>query len=94
MYVKATLNDDRTYYKNEAMIEIENLMKIKFVKHASQSSDSRYSYAYTWNTEYWWSNETYTNESILLLKFQANKWWFWEIDDDVNNENHWFWWFE
>jgi hypothetical protein len=33
--------------ESDVMIEIENLMKIKSAKHASQSSDSRYSYAYT-----------------------------------------------
>jgi hypothetical protein len=79
IHTKMTLNADRRYYRDEVMIEIENLMKIKSVKHASQSSDSRYSYAYTWNTEYWWSWKTYMYESILLLKFQANKWWFREM---------------
>jgi hypothetical protein len=36
------------------------------------------SYAYTWNIDYWWSSET-LHESILLLKFQANKWSFWGV---------------
>jgi hypothetical protein len=73
--------------------EIENLMKIKSAEHASQSSDWRYSYAYTWNIEYWWSRGTYMHESmLLLLKFQANKCWIWEIDDvagfdDLNGFN-------
>jgi hypothetical protein len=72
--------------ESDVMIEIENLMKIKLAKHASQSSDSRYFYAYTWNIEYWWLDEIYMHENILLLKFQANKWWFWEVDDDVNDK--------
>jgi hypothetical protein len=79
IHTKMTLNADRRYYRSKIMIEIENLIKIKFAKHASQSSDSRYSYAYIWNIEYWWSWETYKHESILLLKFQANKWWFREV---------------
>jgi hypothetical protein len=26
------------------------------------------------------------------MSFQANKWCFWEVDDDWMNENSWFWW--
>jgi hypothetical protein len=87
IHTRAAVNGDRRYYRSEVMI-----VKIKSAKHASQSPDPRYSYAYTWNIEYWWSDETYMHESILLLNFQANKWWFWVVDDDWMNENSWFWW--
>jgi hypothetical protein len=66
--------------ESDVVVEIENLMKIKLAKHASQSSDPRYLYVYTWNIEYWWSDEVYMYESILLLNFQANKWWFWGVN--------------
>jgi hypothetical protein len=67
VHTKAAPNGGRRYYRGGEMIGVEDLMKIKPAKHASQSPDPRYSYAYTWNIEYWWSWGAYMHESILLL---------------------------